>query len=178
MIKRFAVHFLFIIFLFSFGFFVHAQEFSSNNFKVSSPVIFPGGQSTSTSFGLVGVISQMAIGTSSSASFKAFGGFLYFPFVSTPIVSATPSDVSVGLSWTAADAEVGWAVGSYSVGQATVSGGPYTYTNVGLTLSSNVNGLTGGTPYYFIVRALDYFGNPISTSNQISITPTIVAGSG
>ena len=66
-----------------------AQEFSSTNYSVSNPVIFPGGYGTSASFGLTSVISQMAIGTSSSSSFKGFGGFLYFPFVSTPSVGAT-----------------------------------------------------------------------------------------
>src|SRR5690348_15630272 len=113
---------------------IHAQQFSATDFTVSNPVIFPGGFATSSSFSLTGVISQFAIGTSTSLTKNLFGGFLYFPFVSTPIISATPGDTQVSLTWTSADASVGWAVGSYSVGQSTTSGGPYSFSNVGNVL--------------------------------------------
>jgi len=149
-----------------------AQEFSSTNFKVVDPVMFPGRYSTSTTFGLTSVISQISIGTSTSSSlFKVNSGFLYFPFVSTPVVTASAGDALVSLSWTTAVGALGWNVGGYSVGQSTVSGGPYTYVSVGNVLSSNRTSLANGTTYYFVVLPEDAFGNRIATSSQVSGTP-------
>lgn len=157
-------------------FFVLATEFTSNSFKVQDPVFQIGGQkSTSTSFQLFGSIGQVSIGTSTSSTFKDFGGFLYFPFVTTPVVSATAGDAQVALSWTAATAGLGWSIGSYSVGQSTTAGGPYTNTNIGSGLSSTRTGLTNGTTYYFIIRALDAFSNSIATSTEASATPAAAA---
>ncbi len=155
---------------------LNAQEFNSTSFKALDPVIFPGGYSTSTNFGLSAVVSQMAIGTSTATSFMDFAGFLYFPFVSTPTVSATAGDAQVSLTWTSADATLGWAVGGYSVGQSTVSGGPYSYANVGNVLASTRTSLTNSTPYYFVIRVQDALGNFIATSTEVTATP--VAGVG
>ena len=150
---------------------VSGQDFNSSSYSVVSPVIFPGGYGTSTNFSLTGVISQTAIGTSTSATKNLFGGFLYFPFVSTPIVSAGAGDTFVNLLWTNSNASVGWAVSGYIVGKSTVSGGPYTYINVNNTLSYSSTSLTNGTTYYYVVRVVDALGNPIATSTQVSSTP-------
>jgi hypothetical protein len=83
---------------------VFAQDFSSSNYTVSNPTLFPGGYSSSNTFGLTSVISQIAIGSSTAATFKQFAGFLYFPFITTPVVSATAGNAQVALSWTAAEA--------------------------------------------------------------------------
>ncbi len=156
-----------------------AQLFDSDTYRVSHSVLFPGGYATSTTYGLLGVISQMAIGTSTTGGlYQAFGGFLYFPFVSTPTVSATAGSSEVALTWTAASASTGWAVGGYAVGQATVSGGPYSYTDVGSVLASTRTGLTNGTTYYFVVRVADALGNYIATSTQASATPAASGGGG
>src|SRR3989344_649575 len=152
-----------------------AQTYSSDNFQVTAPAVYPGGYSSSDTFKLTGVIPQFAIGTSTITSFSLFPGFLYFPFVSTPTVTATAGAQQVALSWTAADASTGWSVGQYSVGQATVTGGPYTFTNVGNVLSSTPTGLTAGTPYYFVIRVLDALNNTIATSTEVSATPTAPA---
>ncbi|MES2216455.1 MAG: dockerin type I repeat-containing protein [Patescibacteria group bacterium] len=155
----------------------HAQQYSSSNYTVEDPVMsFPGGYSTSPSFGLSSVISQMSIGSSTAASFKDFAGFLYFPFVSTPAVSATAGSAQVALTWTSADASGGWAVSGYNVGQATVSGGPYTFASVGNVLSSTRTGLANGTAYYFVVQVVDALGNTIATSTQVSATPVASTG--
>src|SRR3989344_9357338 len=83
----------------------YAQNFSSDTYTVSNPILFSGGYSTSTSFGLNAVISQMAIGTSTTNSlYQLFGGFLYFPFASIPSVTVTAGDSQVDLAWTAATA--------------------------------------------------------------------------
>jgi hypothetical protein len=153
----------------------NAQEFSSTDYKISNPVIFPGGYSSSASFGLSGVVSQMATGSSTSNTYKVFSGFLYFPFVSTPVLGATPGDASVSLSWTSADSSLGWVVGGYSVGRSTVSGGLYTFSSVGNVLTSNQTGLTNGTTYYFVIKVADSLGNFIATSTQVSSTPVAVS---
>src|SRR3989344_6033995 len=125
-----------------------AEDFSSTNFTVQNPEIISGGYATSTSFTLQSVIGGFAIGTSTSSTYGDNAGFLFYPFVTTPVVSATAGDGQVALSWTSASAGVGWTVGSYSVGQSTTSGGPYSFSNVGNVLSSTRTGLTNGTAYY------------------------------
>jgi hypothetical protein len=155
-----------------------AQDFSSTDYTVTAPVMFPGGYGTSTDFGLIGVVSQIATGTSTASSENLFGGFLYFPFVSTPVISATPGDGQVSLLWTSANASVGWAVSGYTLGQSTVSGGPYAYTFVGNTLTHTSTGLSDATPYYFIVRVIDVLGNYIATSTEVSATPVASGGGG
>ncbi|MEK7640973.1 MAG: dockerin type I repeat-containing protein [Patescibacteria group bacterium] len=149
-----------------------AQELTSTNFKVADPVVFPGGYSTSDTFKLTSVISQLVTGTSSTGStFNINSGFLFFPAVTTPSLSATAGNAEVALSWTSATGVLGWTVSSYIVGQSTVSGGPYTYTDVGAVTSSTRTGLTNGTLYYFVVRPADAFGYGIGTSSQNSATP-------
>lgn len=157
---------------------LHAEEFSSTNFTVQNPTLFSGGFSSSVSFGLQSIISQIAPGTSTSATFGGNAGFLFFPFVSTPAVSSTAGDGQVALSWTASDGFLGWTVSGYSVGQSTASGGPYSYSAVGNVTSSTRTGLTNGTTYYFVIVAKDSFGNFIATSTQASATPASAGGSG
>jgi hypothetical protein len=174
-LKVFSALFFFCSFLCTFilllGVNVSAQEFNSTNYKVLDPVINSGGYGTSTNFGLYGVLSQISTGTSTATNFGDNAGFLYFPFASSPIVSATPGDASVSLSWTASIGYLGWTASGYNIGQSTVSGGPYTYTSLGNVLTSNRTGLTNGTPYYFVVVVKDFFGNAIATSTQVSSTP-------
>jgi hypothetical protein len=155
-----------------------ADEYSSAHFTSSQPVIFPGNYATSSNFGLSGVIAQAAVGPSVSTNFGLLGGFLYFPFVTTPVVSATPGNTVVNLSWTSADASNGWAVSGYSVGQSVSPGGPYTTFSVGNVLSSTQSGLADGINYYFIVKVFDTFGNQIATSSEVSAIPTAPAPSG
>lgn len=148
-----------------------ADEFTSSSFKVLDPVIVPSGYGTSAGFRLWGSVSQIAIGTSSATSFKLNPGFLFFPFASTPAVSTTAGDAQVALSWSASTGILGWTVSSYSVGQATASGGPYSFTTLGNVTSSTRTGLTNATTYYFVIRALDAFDNVVATSTEVSATP-------
>ena len=75
------------------------------------------------------------------------------------------------VSWTVANGTLGWTVGGYNVGVATVSGGPYTFTSVGNVTRKTVTSLTDGTTYYFVVQALDALGNVITTSGEVSAIP-------
>lgn len=157
---------------------LQAQEFSTTNYKVYDSVIVPSEFSTSAGFKLWSTISEIAIGTSTSLSFGINSGSLYFPFASSPAVSATAGTGSVSLSWTASTGYLGWNVSSYKIAQSTVSGGPYSYTSVGNVTSSSVTGLTGGTTYYFVIVASDAFGNPVASSTEISSIPSSQGSSG
>ena len=148
-----------------------ADEFTSTNFTITAPTISSGGYATSTSFTLQSIVSPFAVGTSSITSFGLNPGFLFYPFVSTPVVTATAGDAQVALSWTAASGVLGWTVGGYDVGQSTASGGPYSYSSVGNVTSSTRTGLTNDTTYYFVVVPKDALGNRIATSTQVSGTP-------
>ena len=125
-----------------------ADEFTSSSFVVLDPVIKPSDYSTSTGFQMWSTMSEPGLGTSSASSFNVGAGFLRFPFVSLPTASATAGDTQVALSWTAAEGFLGWTASGYTVGQSTVSGGPYTYTSVGSVTSSTRTGLTNGTSNY------------------------------
>ncbi len=169
---------LFLVLLSSFtATVVLAQEFSSTNFVDSNPVVtLGGGKSSSTNFQLFSGAGQTVIGESSSSAFAAHAGFFYFPFVSTPVLSATAGDAQVSLSWTSAVGSLGFNVSAYSLGRSTNSGGPYTFTNVGNVLSATASGLTNGTTYYFVVRALDFLVDSVVTSTQVSALPVASAG--
>ncbi len=149
-----------------------AQLYSSSNFVLENPTLtLSGGRATSPSFEYYSAIGETAIGEYTSGNFLYRSGFLYFPVVSTPILSATAVDGQVVLSWTAASPELGWTVSGYEIGQSTVSGGPYTFTSVGNVLGVVRSGLSNGTTYYFVVRTLDAFGTVIATSSQVSAMP-------
>ncbi|MFH1455272.1 MAG: hypothetical protein ABIF22_03065 [bacterium] len=151
-----------------------SQEYNSSNFKVLDPVVTGGGgYSSSADYKLDSSISQIGIGTSSAADFKINAGFLYFPYITTPIVSATAGDTQATLSWTVASGVLGWTASGYNVGISTVSGGPYTFSSsLGNVLSSTRTSLSNGTTYYFVIRVEDIFGNIIATSTQTSAIPT------
>jgi hypothetical protein len=150
---------------------VYAQQYSSASYKILDSVLNAGGFATSSNYQLWSSLSETALGTSSSATYQAGGGFLRFPSVTIPVVSATSSDSSVQLSWTASQGYLGWTVANYSIGKATTTGGPYTFTNVGNGTSYTMTGLTNGVPYYFIVVANDFFGTSIATSSEVFATP-------
>lgn len=167
-----------LVLLMLFGQNVLAQEFSSTDYKALDPVIMPAEYSTSGSFRVWSTVSQMAIGTSSSAGFNLNSGFLYFPFASSPAVSTTAGDGQVSLSWSASTGYLGWTPTSYSVARATVAGGPYTYTSAGGSTSAVESGLSNGTTYYFVVVVKDAFGNQIASSTEVSATPASSGGGG
>lgn len=154
----------------------YAEEFSSSNYTVSDPVFRSGHYASSTSFQLQSILSQIGIGTSSAATGSISSGFLYFPFVVSPIVSATAGDASVSLSWTSASSGGGWTVESYEVGKATSSSGPYSFSSIGSGTSSTITGLSNGTAYYFVVRVLDSLGYAIATTSPVSATPVAASG--
>jgi hypothetical protein len=148
-----------------------AEEYTSPNFILQDPVItVEGGRSTSTSFELFSSAGQPAPGESTAATFIQRGGFLYFPIATSPTLSASAGDAQVSLSWTASVGTLA-NITNYDVGTATVSGGPYTFENVGGVLAFTKTGLTNGTTYYFIVRA-NAGTLALAKSSEASATPS------
>ncbi|MEK7954169.1 beta strand repeat-containing protein [Luteolibacter soli] len=88
------------------------------------------------------------------------------PTMSAPTnLVATPGDAQASLAWTATP-----GAASYNVKRSTISGS--SYTTVGNVSSTNfVNtGLTNGTPYYYVVTAVNG-GEETPISSQVSVTP-------
>src|SRR3989344_8378832 len=78
--------------------FAQADEFTSSSFKILEPVLQSAGYSTSSSYTLIGTIAQLALGTSTASSFNLSSGFLFYPFASSPVVTATAGNAQVSLS--------------------------------------------------------------------------------
>jgi hypothetical protein len=148
-----------------------ADDYTGTNFQVENPVIAPASYASSTNYQLQGVLAQPSSGESVATNFAVKAGFLYFPLVTTGTLSATPGDTTVALSWSGSTGFLGWTVGGYTIGKSLTAGGPYTYSSVGNMLSTTMGSLTNGTPYYFVVRTEDFFGNYIATSSEVTSTP-------
>ena len=170
------------VFIFGLLFFVipgFATDYSSTSFIVRDPVItIEGGLATSNSFTYFSSTGHTVLGRSISTSFNWYGGFLYFSDISTPTLTATAGNAQVSLSWTESTSTFGYDVTSYEVGQSIVSGGSYTYTDVGNVLTATRSSLTNGTPYYFIIRVIDNQGDVIATSTEQTATPVATTSCG
>lgn len=151
-----------------------ADDFTSASFILRDPVITVGGErSTSTSFEYLSALGQLVAGELTSASFTSLSGFLFFPFATSPVLSATPGNQQVALTWTASQGFHG-AVNNYKVGTATSGSGPFTFEDVGNVTSFTKTGLTNGTTYFFKVKA--FAGTlEVAESAVVSATPAAPA---
>ncbi len=174
------IYFLLAIFLLTSPLSGLADAGSSSSFNMLEGVIAPAGYSFSSNFKLDGLISQLSVGQSQATDFILRSGLLYFPIISTPVVTASAGDGQVSLSWTTATGLLGWQAGAYEVGWSGTSGGPYNLIDNGLNTSYSKTGLTNATPYYFIIKVKDALGNYVATSTQVSATPvaTVVTSPG
>lgn len=166
---------IFLLCFWSFQF-TYATDLTSTNFIIRDPIVGTGGSyGTSTNFKLYGSGNTLLSGTGSSTNFIGRYGFLYFPFANIGTLTAVQNGIDADLSWPASTSGLGWTVGDYETGIATVSGGPYTYTNVGTSTTHTYPSLTPGE-YCFVVRTLDSLGNVIGVSNEdcVTITPVLV----
>jgi len=89
---------------------------------------------------------------------------------STPTgLAATPGDMQVSLSWSAAP-----GADSYNVKRATSSGGPYTTVSNVAGTSTTDTGLVNGTTYYYVVSAVNTYGES-GDSGEASATPMVAS---
>jgi len=87
-------------------------------------------------------------------------------------LKATAGDSQVALTWTASNGAT-----SYHVKRSTTSGGPYTQVAAPTGTSYTDTGLTNGTPYYYVVTAVNAVGES-GNSNEVSATPVAASGIG
>jgi hypothetical protein len=168
---------LFSLIVFWFAKAVLATDYSSTNFKVVDPSLNAGGAVSGTSFGLGQSFSQAAIGKSFSSSFQLLSGFQYYYKATPNVLSLTPGNAQISLSWTVPQTYLGITVSGYEVGTGT-SSGSYTYESVGNATSFTKTGLSNGTRYYFKVRALSPGNQFLVSSNESSDIPVAPTGSG
>jgi len=81
-------------------------------------------------------------------------------------LTATAGNNQIALNWNASAGAT-----SYKVKRATVNGGPYTNPNIVTSLTFTNTGLLNGTPYYYVVSAVNGVGES-ANSSQVSATPT------
>jgi hypothetical protein len=80
-------------------------------------------------------------------------------------VSAAPGNVQVTVTWSASSGAT-----SYNVKRSQTSGGPYTKIASPTTASYTDTGLTNGTPYYYVVSAVNSAGES-ANSSEVTATP-------
>jgi fibronectin type 3 domain-containing protein len=80
-------------------------------------------------------------------------------------LSATAGNAQVSLSWSASAGAT-----SYNVKRATASGRPYAVISSPMGTSFVDTGVTNGTPYFYVVSAVNSAGES-ANSNQVSATP-------
>ena len=90
-------------------------------------------------------------------------------------LTATPYSGGVSLSWTA---NIETDLAGYNIYRSATMGEPYTKINTspisGTTYTDSP--LTNGTPYYYVVRAVDTSTNESDNSNEVSATPLASLG--
>jgi hypothetical protein len=84
-------------------------------------------------------------------------------------LTATAGDKQVSLTWTASSGAT-----SYNVKRATSSGGPYTTVTSPATTSYTDLGLTDGTKYYYVVSAVNSYGES-ANSSEVNAIPAALA---
>lgn len=93
---------------------------------------------------------------------------LILPPVPDALTSGPASSTQINLTWTAAAGATG-----YKIQRSTTPGGPYTEIGGTLTTTSySDTGLSAGTRYYYVIRALYNDGMESSLSTPISSVPS------
>ena len=115
------------------------------------------------------VTATTSIGTSANST-EATGTTLALPVA--PVATATvASTTSVHVAWSAVTATGSTGPTTYDVYSAKTSGGPYTLQAVLSTTSWPNNGLTHGTTYYYVVKAVVPGVGTSPLSTEVSATP-------
>lgn len=168
--KRIKTIFLLALSVFIPAYFTYASDQTSTSFIIRDLNLgVGGGYGISASFKLFGNSDMTATGDASATNFINRLGFMYYPYVAEGTLDAVLDNSNVDVSWTATDTALGLNVSGYEVGIASISGGPYTYTNVGTDLFYTYTNLDPGD-YFFVVRTLDGLNNSIALSNEEMVT--------
>jgi fibronectin type 3 domain-containing protein len=127
---------------------------SSSSSATSSSISSAASSSTSSATSS----SSSSVTSSSSSSASSV------PAVPTG-VAATAGDTQISLTWTASSGAT-----SYNVKRATASNGTYASVGTPITNSYNNTGLANGTPYFYVVSAVNAGGHSVD-STPVSATP-------
>ena len=92
------------------------------------------------------------------------GGGVTVPLAPTGL-AATAGNAQVSLTW-----NVSSGATSYYVKRSTTSGGPYTQVGAPTATNYTDTGLTNGTPYFYVVSAVNSAGES-ANSSEVSATP-------
>jgi len=96
------------------------------------------------------------------------GGGVQIPATPTG-VSATPGNAQVVVAWSAVTSGMNAAT-SFHVKRSTTSGGPYTTIASPATTSYTDTSVANGTPYYYVVSAVNSAGES-ANSSEVTATP-------
>ena len=105
------------------------------------------------------------VGCGSVSSNGGGGGGGTQPPAAPAGLQASAGNAQVNLTWNASTGAT-----SYNVKRSTTSGGPYTTVASPTTTSYTNTGLTNGTPYYYVVTAVNSAGES-NPSSQVTATP-------
>jgi hypothetical protein len=111
---------------------------------------------------LLSAVSLLSCGGSSGGG----GGQQVTPPATPTGLAATAGNNQVSLTWNASTGAT-----SYNVGRGTASGGPYSTTFSASTASYTDTTAANGTPYYYVVAAVNSAGTS-ANSSQVSATPS------
>src|SRR5271157_3252725 len=111
------------------------------------------------------------VGCGSVSSNGGGGGGGTQPPAAPAGLQATAGNAQITLTWNASTGAT-----SYNVKRSTTNGGPYTTLASPATPSYTNTGLTNGTPYYYVVTAVNSAGesNPSSQATAAPIAPVTI----
>ena len=104
--------------------------------------------------------------SSASTQVSATPSATGIPPVAPTGVITTPGNGQVTISW---NTVIGAA--SYKIYDSTTSGGPYTYVNSATSNNYTVSGLSNGTIYYFVITAVNSYGESVY-STEVFAAPS------
>ena len=103
------------------------------------------------------------------------------PSAPTGFTATAASSSAINLGWTAVTPPASCSITSYNVYGSTTSGFTPGSDNLISAVSSGTTyadtGLSASTTYYFVVEALDAFGNSVASSQQSATTQAAASGS-
>jgi fibronectin type 3 domain-containing protein len=135
----------------------------------SAPSFADTGLSPNTTYFYV----VQAVNASGVSGFSTEVSAITVPAAPTGLTAIVTSGSQVNLTWNAVTGAT-----SYAIGRATASGGPYTTIGSPSLTSFSDTGLSTGTTYFYVVRALNSTGGTSAPSAAVSATTPPPAPSG